>query len=463
LGHAGRWLTDAQGRVVVIHGMNYGLKSPVTLADGTQTLDPAAAGFGAYDLQWLADNGFNGLRLYIQPYGLEPQPGVYDDQYVEQIADLATQAASFGVRPLIDFHQDDYGPSFNGDGFADWASQDDGLPHEPSLGFPYDQFTMTALLVAWDNFWHNNAASDGTGLQDHFAATAAHVASRLASLDGLLGYEYLNEPWPGSAWPSCVAPLVGCPLFDENQLTGFNRLVAPQIRAADARHLIFAEPNSLFNDGIATSVGALNDANAGFAFHIYCLLSGADSSSEEPGGAQVCPTLEEQSFDNAVAHVAQTGEALLMTEFGSTSDTDVVGRITANADAHMTSWLWWSYDSRIGLDVGADPPDAKLVLPVADLLVRAYPRAISGTPTAWSFDPTGHVFTLQYSTQRADGGGAFPAGALSEIFLPPLHYPNGYIATVVGGTVQSAPGASLLEVAAAAGAQSVMVTVAPAQ
>jgi len=460
LTHAGRWLTDSQGRVVVIHGMNYVKKSPTTLPDGSQTLDPAADGFGAKDLQWLEDNGFNGLRLGLEDYGLELQPGVYDDAYVGQIAAMASLAVTYDIFPLIDFHQDDYSPYFGGDGFPSWMVQDDGLPQEPNPGFPSSQFVEPALLSAWDHFWANAAASDGIGLQDHFAAAAAHAAVTLASIDGLLGYEYLNEPWPGTQWPTCVVPEVGCPLFDAT-LTTFNRAVAPGIRAADAQHLIFAEPNVIFNDGIPTDVGALNVANAGFAFHVYCLLAGADGDSESPGGAQVCPTLEELAFDNADSHVAQTQEALLMTEFGATPDTTVISRNTVDADAHMDSWMWWAYDEGTGLDPAQNPPDQNLIPAVADLLVRAYPRAIAGTPSSWSFDPVGHVFQLTYSTQRADGTGAFAAGGVTEIFLPPRHYPNGYQVSVTGGTVQSAPAAALLLVTAQPDAQSVQVTVMP--
>ncbi|MGH8506036.1 MAG: cellulase family glycosylhydrolase, partial [Stenotrophobium sp.] len=415
--------------------------------------------FGDNDLQWLADNGFNGLRLGIEDYGVEPQPGIYDDTYIGQIAATAKLAAAHGVYPLIDFHQDDYSPAFNGNGFPAWMVQDDGLPHQPDVGFPYSQFTMPAMLVAWDHFWANSVASDGTGLQDHFAAAVAHVATQLAGIDGLLGYEYLNEPWPGTQYPTCVVPLVGCPIFDAT-LTAFNRKVAPKLRAVDSRHLIFAEPNVLFNDGIQTNIGALNVSNAGFAFHVYCLLAGADASSESPGGAQLCPTMEELAFSNADAHVAKTGEALMMTEFGATPDTEVVSRNTASADKHMVSWLWWTYNEGTGLNPAADPPDQKLIQPVADLLVRAYPQIVAGTPTSWSFDPAKHVFDLHYSTARA-GGGTLPADAETVVYLPTRHYPHGYTVTVTGATVISQPGATKLELLNQAGVQSVTLHVEP--
>ncbi|TXH04541.1 MAG: hypothetical protein E6R07_07700 [Nevskiaceae bacterium] len=462
LGHAGRWITDAQGRVVVIHGMNYVKKWPTKLPDGTQTLDPAADGFGDNDLQWLQDNGFNGLRLGIQFYGIEPQPGVYDDRYIAQVASMARLALAHGVRPLLDFHQDDYSPALDpsgGDGFPAWMVLDDGLPHQPDVGFPYSQFTMPAMLRAWDHFWANDPTPDGNGLQDHAAKAAAHVVAQFAGMDGLLGYESLNEPWPGSQYPTCLVPL-GCPQFDA-ELTAFNQRLAKAVNAVDSRHLIFAEPNVMFNDAVDTQVGALGLPNGGFSFHVYCLLAGSDSNSEMPGGAQACPTMEQMAFDNADKHVAKTQEALLMTEFGATPAAEVIARLTADADAHMVSWLWWAYSIHIGLDATADVPDAKLDAAAADLLVRAYPRAVSGTPQSWAFDPVAHRFTLSYSTARADGHGAFPAGAVSEIFLPLRHYPKGYQISVTGGTVVSNADACVLQIASSPGAQTVQVTVMP--
>lgn len=459
LTHSGRWLTDSQGRAVIIHGMNYVKKSPTTLPDGSTTLDPAADGFGDKDLQWLQDNGFNGLRLGIEDYGVEPQPGAFDESYIAAIASMATKSVTHGLYPLIDFHEDDYSPDFaSGNGLPAWMVQDDGLPHTPECGFGCDQFVMPALLVSWDHFWQDKPAADGMGLQEHFARAAAHVASELAGIEGLLGYEILNEPWPGSSWPSCLSIRNGCPKSD-TALTQFNARVTPALRGADARHLIFAEPYSTFNDAFPTNITALGDDRAGFAFHVYCFLDGADQGSELPGAEVVCPPMEKKIFDNADAHVTQTQDALLMTEFGATPDTRVITRITTDADQHMTSWLWWTYDEGTGLDPSKNPPDQNLNQAVADLLVRAYPRAIAGTPQGWSFDPSGKAFTLTYTTQRVDGHGSFPAGSLTEIFLPTRHYANGYQVSVSGGSVKSAGGATLLEIASQPGAASVEVSV----
>ena len=54
LGHAGRWITDAQGRVVNLHGINMVYKRP--------PYAPDAVGFGDDDAAFLASEGFNAVR-----------------------------------------------------------------------------------------------------------------------------------------------------------------------------------------------------------------------------------------------------------------------------------------------------------------------------------------------------------------------------------------------------------------
>ena len=73
-GRAGRWITDAQGRVLILHGLNMVYKRP--------PYAPDAIGFGADDARFLAADGFNAVRLGVIYAAVEPPPGVYDDAYL---------------------------------------------------------------------------------------------------------------------------------------------------------------------------------------------------------------------------------------------------------------------------------------------------------------------------------------------------------------------------------------------
>ena len=451
LGHAGRWITDAGGRVVVLHGTNMVYKIPPYY--------PSAIGFGSDDAAFLHRIGFNAVRVGVIWKAVEPRPGVFNDGYLAHIDATVKLLASHGVLSLLDFHQDMFNERFQGEGAPDWAVQDGGLPN-PQLGFPGNYTANPALEHALDQFFTNASGPSARGLQEGVASAGAHVAARFRSSVAVAGYELFNEPFPGSAWEQCLNPQ-GCPSFDA-ELTALYHRVAAAIRPADARTLIWYEPNVMFNNGVATHVGALGDPQAGFAFHDYCL-------TEPHTGAQGCDTFDNLVFSNALAHVGQTHEALMMTEYGSTTDVPYLEDMLQRADSNMVPWLEWSYCAcRSPTDTGqpgivadpAKPPTgSNLIMGTLHALVEPYPQVVSGTPSSWSFDRSSRTFSLRFSTDRASGRGRFGAGSLTEIATPRLVYGGRYAVVVSGGAIASRPGAGVLEIAACRGARTIGVSV----
>src|SRR5882757_7290912 len=118
LGHAGQFVTDAQGRVVILHGYNMVNKRP--------PYAPDAIGFGDDDAAFLASEGYNTVRVGVIYAGVEPSPGVYDDNYLARIEATVNTLGRHGIVSLLDFHQDLYNERFQGEGWPDWAVQDDG-------------------------------------------------------------------------------------------------------------------------------------------------------------------------------------------------------------------------------------------------------------------------------------------------------------------------------------------------
>jgi endoglycosylceramidase len=463
LGHAGRWITDASGRVFITHGMNMVYKLP--------PYHPAAVGFGDDDAAFLASEGYNTVRVGIIYKGVEPAPGVYDEAYLDQIAHTVKTLAAHGVFSMLDFHQDLYNELFQGEGWPDWAVRDDGLPNQPQTGFPGNYIVMPALQRAFDHFWNNDPAqtttfTDTIGLQDRYAAAWRHVAARFRGNPNVLGYELLNEPWPGTTWQTCANNL-GCPVFDAI-MTQFIKRTLAAIRMADPSTLIWYEPNVLFNDGADTNVGSTGDRSTGFAFHDYCLSAGFNGTDNPD-----CDTFDNLVFANAEKHSAATGAALLMTEFGATDDRAILNKMTGRADQSMVSWQEWQYcgcsdpttsgpgaKQAIVLDPAKPPTGDNLKPAKLELLSRAYPQVVAGTPQSFSFDPDTKVFALRYATARA-GGGALPAGSETEIVLPQRQYPSGYAAAVQGASIRSLPGSTLLRVGACPGVGEVAVRVQP--
>ncbi len=120
LGHSGRWITDAAGRVVVLHGVNQVYKIP--------PYEPGRDGFGADDAAFLADNGFDAVRVGVIWAGVEPQPGVYDDGYLVSVAGTVDTLAAHGIVSILDFHQDLYNERFQGEGAPAWAVRTAACP-----------------------------------------------------------------------------------------------------------------------------------------------------------------------------------------------------------------------------------------------------------------------------------------------------------------------------------------------
>jgi endoglycosylceramidase len=460
---AGRFLLDPQGRVLVLHGVNMVYKRP--------PYAPDAVGFGADDARFLARQGFTTVRLGLIWKAVEPEPGHYDDAYLSRIRGTTETLAAAGIHVLLDFHQDLFNERFQGEGAPDWAVQDDGLPAQPQLGFPYNYFGQLALNRAFDHFWANDAGPGGVGLQDRYAAAWAHVASYFRGTPGVMGVDLFNEPWPGTLWELCVNPL-GCPGFDA-ELEAFSQRVIDAIRRVDRQTPVFYEPHVLFNNGVRSTVSP-RGGRLGFSFHDYCLTAdvGLDGT---PVQDLTCNVFDDLVWQNAEAQLARTADTPLLTEFGATTDTTVLREMVDRAAEHRFGWQYWAYcgcedptttgpgaEQALVLDPAQAPTGGNVDHAKLEALVVPHPLVVSGTPTGWSFDRATRRFTTTWSTARAGATpGRFAGGAVTRIATPSLVYGDGYRVTVTGGQVTSAPDAPALVVRQDAGSLTVRVVVTP--
>ena len=436
-------------------------------------------GFDDADAAFLAEHGFNTVRLGLIYKGVEPSPGTYDEAYLNGIAATESTLAQHGIFSQLDFHQDLYNEKFGGEGWPDWATIDNGLPAQPLTGFPGSYVTSPGLNRAFDNFWNNAAGPGGVGLQDRYAAAFRRVAQHFAPATHTIGYDLMNEPWPGlPSWPTCANPL-GCPLFDTNLLAPFHQRVIARIREVEPQKLIWYEPQVLFNNGADSSHPPTGDGRTGFSFHIYCLAG----IFNVPGLPQLgCDQLDELVLQNADKQAQETGDALLISEFGATDDLSVIRRNIEGADAHMVSWQYWHYCAcddpttsgpgvqALVIDANQPPSGANVKEAKLDVLARPYPQVTAGTPQSFDFDEDTRRFDLALSTTGPGGEAFAPSGGgtkvpastpQTEVFLPPRHYSNGYEVDVDGGGIASPPSARVLRVAACPGRKRVTLIVRP--
>jgi endoglycosylceramidase len=459
LGQAGRWIVDGEGRVVIEHGFN--------LVDKVAPYEPSVGGFGPSDARFLAAHGFNAVRLGVIPEAVEPEPGKFDDAYLRNIAGTVALLRQYGIRSLLDFHQDLYNEKFQGEGLPSWMIDDDGLPVVPKAGFPGNYFVMPALQAAFANLWANAKGPGGIGLLTRYVALVHHVAVFFHGARGVLGYDVFNEPFPGPEFLPCFPPL-GCPEFDASLLRPAMAAMIHAVHSVDPRTLAFFEPWVDFDYGAPTSVGKVASGPVGMSFHDYCL--GTLGVPSIPGEQAVCNVaVEERAMANALHQAAGFGSALLLTEFGASTDLDDIREILGLADTHDISWLEWAYcdcgdptgdgqKEAMVFDTHKAPRGSNVDHATLQLLDEPYAQLVSGTPQSSSYDATSDVFRFSYSTTSPDGR-RFAPGSLTRIYASPLHYPGGYRATVAGGrVVGSATGARLI-VAASPGASAVSVTI----
>ena len=446
-GHAGRWITDSQGRVLILHGLNMVYKRP--------PYAPAATGFGADDARFLAAHGFRVVRLGIIYAAVEPSPGVYDDAYLRSIAGTVRTLGRAGVLSLLDFHQDQFNERFHGEGFPAWAVQDGGLPDGPDRGFPGNYTSMPSLQHAFDAFWADSPGPGGVGLSTRYASAWGHVARAFSGSPYVLGYDLFNEPWPGTNWQACGSP-AGLPGVrpparrrpGQGDRRDQERRRAPPRLLRAQRHLQLRPAHA-----------PPRPARPAPGDVLPRLL---------PGDLGCAPT-ERKVLANARARSAKTGDALLLTEYGAVDDLAALRRVAGEADAGAVGWTEWAYcgcadptgavppsDEALVLDPARAPSGANVKAAKLRALERPHPMAIAGTPRAYRYDVGHRRFALSYDTRRPSGRGRFGAGARTAVWLPAGRR---WRVRASGARVVSRPGAHVLVLAARAGARRVSLRV----
>ena len=399
VGHHGRWLTDAEGRVLLIHGVNMVAKDAPYY--------PASAGFSDADAAWLADNGFRVVRVGILATGLMPTPGVVDTKYIEKVAETVADLAKHDVLSLIDFHQDGWGPEVGSDGFPAWMTLTGDAVNDMSAGFPLYYQKNPALQQAFQSFWDDAKGPDGRRLQDDYAAMFSAVGKQFA---GDLARPWLltssNEPWPGTTWNDCLNKRGGCPSLDKSELAPAYAKAVSAIRAAGDEHLVFGEPFVLFNFGYTPTAIPLpgGDANAGLSFHVYPLL--------QPYVPKV--------FDNAIAWSTDTGGALLNTEWGATTASATLTDDSAAFNSALVPWIFWSFSSELVPSLDEAPGGKNLVHSTASDLIQPYPLAVAGVPEELVVDPAKRTLSI-YLDDDPRRRGRLREGRGDELRGPRVH------------------------------------------
>lgn len=381
---------DRAGDEVRLRGVNIISKNAATRYKSEHTEE---------DFARLREWGMNCVRLGILWDGVEPAPGEYDESYLDYVAMRVEQAARHGLYVFLDMHQDLYSVKYS-DGAPAWATLDGGMPHVTGSVWSDSYLLSPAVQTAFDNFWANAPGPGGVGIQDRYAAMWAHVAKRFADTPSVIGYDLMNEPFPGSVvkqLPAAISKSRLATLLEERLGEGFEpaslseqwydpegrsritalfndmevykaftdaqdelnrhfeqeslmpmyRRVATAIRAVDSDGILFLETSYLCNAGVRSGIepivlNGVRDSQQAFAPHGY------DIVVDTPDLAKSNPERLAYIFRRHAETAARLEMPILVGEWGAFGSAGpevraAVQQVIAQLDEYQCSDTYWDY------------------------------------------------------------------------------------------------------------------------
>ena len=325
-------------------------------------------------------------------------------------------------------------------------------------------FTSPAVQTAFDNFWANKPASDGVGVQDHFAAAWKHVAERFVDNPMVLGYDIFNEPNMGSESPMAQLMMVGrfgqllqeklgadapnvtqivemwgtsegrsklmeylkdmkiygeaigaCePVyanFEKTKLMPLYQRVANEIRKVDKHHILFLETSMASNMGVRSAIEPVlgadgqRDPQQAYAPHGY------DIVVDTPDQAN--PSYDRISliFTRHGETAKRLGMPMLIGEWGAYGGVGpeivpAARAVVREMERLLCGETYWAYT-----------PDIEKTASF-EVLHRPIPLCVSGVLKAYASDLATHKFSCSWTEDPA-------VSAETEVFLPKTYYGDG--------------------------------------
>ena len=467
---SGNRLVDESGRHIILSGINLVYKGK-RIVDGPKKSPRAEKNsygqFARSDMNYIAPWteadfahfrawGFNVVRLGLIWAAVEPQPGVYDETYLDWISSMLDLCEQYGLHAFLDMHQDLYSVLFS-DGAPEWATLTDGLPHVAGDLWSDAYLESEAVQRAFDHFWANTTAVDGLGLQDHYIRMWVHVASRFASHPALLGYDFFNEPYPGPTGRVIFANLLGTfaelisskhgsvmtleemlavfsdpekklqalsyledrafyeslakalePLvaeFDLGNLDSFYRRITGAVRAIDREGIIFRENSYFSNMGIECLAQPILDESGQHIDNQIYSPHGYDLVVDSEAIVLASDRRVDVIFDAHRRTQERMQVPALVGEWGAhgwhAEGLDHIAHLLSLFERNLWNQTYWCYESGFSQ------------APVLQMLKRPFPQAVCGHLLAYGFNRQTGEFSMTW-----DEKGCASADEASRIYLP---------------------------------------------
>lgn len=247
-------IVDPQNRIVILRGVNFSERSkyPPFLPGLTKNGEFFEASTDV--ISQIKSWGMNSVRFLIIWEAIEPEPFLYNIEYLQKVESWVMKFAEEEMFVILDMHQDLYSRYFGGDGAPFWAV-DKTVPYEP-FDIWYINYLNPAVMRNWDIFWESEE------LQNHYALVWKLVAEIFKDNPFVAGYEIMNEPFGGSKNMLLTE-------FETEYLLPFYKKVIRKIREVDKNHIIFIEPSILKGGGLRSFLRNPGDDNVVYFPHYY--------------------------------------------------------------------------------------------------------------------------------------------------------------------------------------------------
>ena len=368
-------LLDPWGRVALLRGVN---------VPGNYTYPFA---YGEEDLDTIRAFGFNFIRLGISWADAEPVEGVYDMAYIESYRDFIREAAERGIYTMPEIHQ------------VNWCIEGGHVPEWMCRERPSNPMDIFRILREADHFWRSEA------LRAKFIGFWRFLVSNFSDLEGLFGYDILNEPI------STYGLIYG--VYEWNYLFPFYRDIIEAIREIDPDRPIVLEPNA-FSPVLPNYTEPFPFENLVFSPHPY-FLHMYDAQGRLIVVIRETPGMVRAKYARYAGEAERMGTPLIMGEYGAPSE----GYAFAGPwlkeslrlqDEHFIGSAAWTYspgDTNWSIVDEQGEPRAFYL----EHHRRAYPRLTAGEPIFLESLPWKGRFIYRYQSVEDERLG-------TEIFVP---------------------------------------------
>ena len=255
----------------------------------------------AHDFTIFQKNGINTIALPLYWYRIELSPGVYDQEFINNVARVVKIASTYGLSVLIEFH------------------------------------TLIGVVDLW-----SNPAYVGVGmnlvLQPNIAtayvAMVKWTVNQLKGLPNIWAYSVLNEPWYwplGSSRESAWISLIG--------------QLSQAVKSIDPRPVTVNFVGAIFDEDWTWNSKLLNSLDF-ISINAYLDDNSTGSTYWSTWGEY------EAGLNNIARNASAYGKAVQITEYGYATPDDAVQQAVYNeyvsifkSTPNLIGWLSWGWDS----------------------------------------------------------------------------------------------------------------------